>query len=283
MTKKSSLGTGLKELLSDVKVQSDDQGSRSALRTLAIDLLKPSRYQPRQEIGKDTLVELADSIRSQGVIQPVIVRPTGKGHYEIVAGERRWRAAQQAGLHEVPVVVKEIPDKSVMAISLIENIQREDLNVIDMALGIQRLIDEFRMTHDTAAKAIGKSRTSVTNLLRLLGLSKEIKEMVRQNLLEMGHARALLSLDKAKQLAAAKTIIAKRLSVRASENLIRKMQKPKVISNTFIDPNAASLQRELSSKLAAPVSIRHSKKGKGKIIIKYNSLDELEGILRHIR
>jgi len=285
MAKKSSLGVGLKELLSDVKTpaSSSNVKSSSALRTLAVDLLKPGKYQPRQDMAKEALAELADSIRSQGVIQPIVVRPDGCGNYEIIAGERRWRAAQLANLHEVPVVIKEISDKNVIAISLIENIQREDLNAIDTALGIQRLVDEFNMTHEIAAKAIGKSRTAVTNLLRLLSLSKEIKNMVQQNLLEMGHARALLALEVAKQLVAARIIVAKKLSVRASEELIKQLQNPRATKQTFVDTNTKQLQKELSSKLAAAVTINHTKKGKGKIIIKYNNLDELDGILKHIK
>jgi len=284
MSKRSSLGVGLKELLSDVQVKDDSQSRKnSALKTLAVDLLKPGKYQPRQAMGKDKLAELADSIRSQGIIQPIIVRPVDKGRYEIVAGERRWRAAQLANLHEVPVVIKEMPDKHVIAISLIENIQREDLNVIDIAISVQRLINEFSMTHETAATAIGKSRTSVTNLLRLLSLSQEIKDMVQQNLLEMGHARALLSLDSDKQQLAAKIIITKKLSVRASEALIKQLQKPKVINKAIVDPNTKQLQNELSNRLAASVTIQHSKQGKGKITIKYNNLDELDGILKHIK
>ena len=286
MSKKRGLGLGLQELLSDVKVHSSDLGSqdnkKEILKTLAIDLLKPGKYQPRQEMGKEALEELADSIRSQGIIQPIIVRPIGEGNHEIIAGERRWRAAQLANLHEVPVVIKDVPDKYAVAMSLIENIQREELNAIDTALSLQRLIDEFNMTHESAAESIGKSRTAVTNLLRLLSLSKEIKEMVQQNLLEMGHARALLALDTSRQLAIAKIIATKKLSVRAAENLIKQMQKPKTESKFFVDPNIKELENNLSNKLAADVSIQYAKSGKGRITIQYNSLDELEGILKHI-
>ena len=227
MNKRSSLGMGLTELLSDVK-SSDNKDSARMLKTLAIDLIKTGKYQPRQGMEKEALAELADSIRSQGIIQPIVVRPIGNGRYEIIAGERRWRAAQLANLHEVPAVIKDIPDKHVVAMSLIENIQREELNAIDTAVGIQRLVDEFNMTHENAAEAIGKSRVTVTNLLRLLSLSQEIQKMVQENFIEMGHARALLALDTAKQLFAAKAIVAKSLSVRASEDFIKRLQQPKI-------------------------------------------------------
>lgn len=284
MVKKSSLGTGLSELLSDIKtIQSNIEDNKTALKHLAIDLLKPGRYQPRRSMGKETLAELADSIRAQGIIQPLIVRPLLGGNYEIIAGERRWRAAQLANLHEVPVVIREIQDKQVIALSLIENIQREDLNAIDAALSLQRLISEFKITHENAAAAIGKSRVVVTNLLRLLSLSEEIKSMIQQGLLEMGHARAILALDFTKQLVAAKIIIAKKLSVRATEALVRRLQANPSLIKPTIDPNTTHLQKQLANKLAATVNIFHTKKGKGKIVIKYNSIEELEGILRHVK
>lgn len=284
MSKKSSLGTGLSELLSDIKTSSSaSENNKTALKHLAIDLLKPGRYQPRRDMDQEALAELAASIRAQGIIQPLIVRPITGGGYEIIAGERRWRAAQLANLHEVPVVIREIQDKQVIALSLIENIQREDLNAIDIALSLQRLIAECNMTHENAASAIGKSRTVVTNLLRLLSLSEEIKDMIQKGLLEMGHARALLTLDLVKQLTAAKIIVAKNLSVRASEALVKQLQKPQVTTKKIIDPNTKELQKQLADKLAATVNILHTKKGKGKIVIKYNSLDELEGILQHIK
>lgn len=284
MIKKSSLGIGLSELLSDVKaINTSVDISKTALKHLAIDLLKPGKYQPRRNMNKEELTELADSIRTQGIIQPLIVRPLADGNYEIIAGERRWRAAQLAGLHEVPVVTKEIHDKQAIALSLIENIQREDLNAIDVALGLERLINEFSMTHEHAAMAIGKSRTVVTNLLRLLSLTEEIKNMVQQGLLEMGHARALLALDLNKQLLAARIIVAKNLSVRASEALVKKLQIPITVTKKAIDSNTKELQKQLATKLAATVNIYHTKKGRGKIVIKYNNLDELEGILSHVR
>jgi ParB family transcriptional regulator, chromosome partitioning protein len=288
MSKKSILGTGLSVLLSDIKPvapvsHAQTESNKTSLKTLAIDLLKPGRYQPRREMNKENLSELAESIRSQGIIQPLIVRPAFGSNYEILAGERRWRAAKLANLTEVPVVIREVQDKNVIALSLIENIQREDLNAIDTALSLQRLIAEFAMTHENAAAAIGKSRTVVTNLLRLLTLSQEIKDYIQQGLLEMGHARALLTLDLAKQLPAAKIIVAKNLSVRASEALVKQLQTPKTANKKIIDPNTKELQKQLTDKIGAKVDILHNKKGKGKITIKYNSLDELEGILRHIK
>lgn len=284
MNKKHGLGLGLTALLSDIKVvHADTQPSKSALRHLPVDMLKPGKYQPRRGMNQEALTELADSIRKQGIIQPVIVRAIASGSYEIIAGKRRWRAAQLASLHEIPVVVRDISDEQAIALSLIENIQREDLNAIETAMSLQRLIDEFKMTHESAAAIVGKSRVTVTNLLRLLALPEEIKNMIQLGKLEMGHARALLTLDLMQQLAMAKTIVARGLSARAAENLVRQLQKPRLITKRSIDPNTIKLQKQIADKLAAPVSIQHAKSGKGKIIIQYNSLDELDGILRHIR
>ena len=284
MQKKRGLGLGLSELLSDIKtIDNDTQLNKSALRHLPVDILKPGKYQPRRDMNGETLAELADSIRVQGVIQPVIVRKLVAGNYEIIAGERRWRAAQLANLHEIPVVVREISDEQAIALSLIENIQREELNAIDMAMGLQRLIDEFNMTHESAALVVGKSRATITNLLRLLALPEEIKNMLQCGKLEMGHARALLPLISKQQLIAANTIINKGLSVRAAESLARQLQEVRIVTKKSIDPNIIQLQKQISDKLAAPVNIQHAKKGdKGKIVIQYNSLDELEGILAHI-
>ena len=284
MSKKHGLGLGLTALLSDIKtIHADTQLSKSALRHLPVDMLKPGKYQPRRGMNQEALAELADSIRKQGIIQPVIVRTITAGNYEIIAGERRWRAAQLANLHEIPVVVRDISDEQATAVSLIENIQREDLNSIDTAISLQRLVDEFKMTHESVATTVGKSRTTVTNLLRLLALPEQIKNMIQLGKLEMGHARALLTLDLAQQLAAAKTIVTRGLSARATESLVRQLQKPRLTTKRSVDPNTAQLQKQIADKLAAPVSIQHAKSGKGKIIIQYNSLDELDGILRHIR
>lgn len=286
MAKKRGLSVGLSELLSDIKLinaNDSSQENKAALRHMPIDLLQPGKYQPRRAMDKEALIELADSIRSQGIVQPIIARPIGGGKYEIIAGERRWRAAQLAKLHEVPVVIREMVDKQAIALSLIENIQREDLNAIDTAMSLQKLIEEFDMTHESAASAVGKSRTTVTNLLRLLELPEEIKMMLQQSQLEMGHARALLTLVAAKQLMAAKTIVTKKLSVRAAEALVKQLQQPHSITKKINDPNTMELQKQLADKLAAAVKISHTKKGSGKIVIKYNNLDELDGILKHIR
>ena len=284
MPKKRGLGFGLSGLLSDINsINSCDKNHKASLRHLSVDLLKPGKYQPRRDMDKNALSELADSIRTQGIIQPIIVRSITNSHYEIIAGERRWRAAQLAHLHEVPVVIREISDEQAIALSLIENIQREDLNAIDTAVGLQRLIDEFSMTHESAASAVGKSRTTITNLLRLLELPEEVKRMVQHNQLEMGHARALLTLEMSKQLVAANIIFSKRLSVRAAEILVRQLQQPQAVTRISSNPDMMQLQKNIADKLAASVNIFHSKTGKGKIIIKYNNLSELNSILKHIR
>ena len=289
-SKKSSLGVGLEELLSSVnsttKETSDIKGKGTeGIRKLGIDLLKPGKYQPRRNFKIESLEELANSIRSQGIIQPLLIRSVENGNYEIVAGERRWRAAQLAGLHEVPVIIQNISDRQAIAVSLIENIQREDLNAIDVALNLKRLIEEFSMTHEEASVAIGKSRTMVTNLLRLLGLPAEIKEMIVEGLVNMGHARAILTLDKAKQLAVAKIVIKKKLSVRECENLVKQFQQDIAVRLQYrsIDPNIRELQRQLSDRLGAKINILGSNGKNGKIIIYYNNLDELDGILNHIK
>lgn len=287
MIKKRGLGKnfgnlGLNELLSELKTNTTT--NQSSLRHLPVAVLQPGQYQPRREFNKEALEELASSIRTQGIIQPIVVRPIGNGAYEIIAGERRWRAAQLAELHEVPTVIREISDEQVLALSLIENIQREDLNAIDTAAALQRLIDEFGMTHQHVAEAVGKSRVMVTNLLRLLGLHEEVKKLLQHGEIEMGHARALLALESTAQIQAAKTIVLKGLSVRATESLVRSLQKPTAVFEKKLDPNIAQLQQELSDKLAARVALQHSvKSGRGKLTINYNSLEELEGILAHIR
>lgn len=285
MNKRRGLNSGLSELLSDLKISNisslNSNEQKFLLRNLPVDILKPGKYQPRRGMSQEALVELAESIRKQGIIQPVIVRAISASNYEIIAGERRWRAAQLANLHEVPVVIRDISDEQAIAISLIENIQREDLNAIDTAMSLQRLIREFKMTHESAAGVVGKSRTTVTNLLRLLELPEEIKSMIERGELEMGHARALLSLGLTKQLAIAKIIVAKGLSARATESLVRQAQQNRQITKRSVDANTVKLQKTISEKLAALVNIQHKKSGKGKIIIEYNSLDELEGILEH--
>jgi len=285
MSKKRGLNSGLSELLSDLKISNinslNSNEQKSLLRNLPVDMLRPGKYQPRRGMNQEALIELAESIRKQGIIQPVIVRTISSGNYEIIAGERRWRAAQLANLHEVPVVIRDISDEQAIAISLIENIQREDLNAIDTAMSLQRLIKEFKMTHESAAGVVGKSRATITNLLRLLELPEEIKNMIERKELEMGHARALLPLGLANQLAIAKIVIIKGLSARATESLVRQSQQDRQITKRSIDANTVKLQKQLAEKLAALVNIQHNKNGKGKITIEYNSLDELDGILEH--
>lgn len=258
---------------------------------LPIDLLQRGKYQPRVDMRQETLEELADSIRSQGIIQPIVVRPVsttttpGKPtQYEIIAGERRWRAAQIAGLHEVPAVVRLIPDEAAVAMALIENIQREDLNPLEEAVALDRLIKEFNMTHQDAAEAVGRSRAAVSNLLRLLELGEEVKRMVERRELEMGHARALLSLPSRQQLEVAKHVAAKGLSVREAEALARRAQQAPVTEGVRqSDPNIKKLEADLAEKLGAKVEVQHSAKGAGKLVISYHSLDELDGILGHIK
>lgn len=255
------------------------------LAQLPVDLLQRGKYQPRHLIQEDSLQELAASIRAQGIVQPILVRPIakvgGEQRYEIIAGERRWRAAQLAGLNDVPAVVREIADESAIAMALIENIQRENLNPLEESLALQRLIDEFAMTHQSAAEAVGRSRAAVSNLLRLLDLHAELKPLVETGQLSMGHARALLALEGRQQLEAGRKVAAKKLSVRATETLVRNLLKatPAPVPQT-IDPNVRQLQAQLSDYLAAAVTLQSAAGGKGKLIVNYSSLDELDGILQ---
>ncbi len=272
---KSLADLGITELLSDIQTE-----QKTELRKLPIDLIQPGKYQPRKDMDYDALEDLANSIRAQGIIQPIVIRPIGDNLYEIIAGERRWRAAQLAELHEIPVVIRDISDQAAIAMSLIENIQRENLNSIEEATALQRLIDEFGLTHQQAAEAVGKSRTTITNLLRLLSLPHNVKTMLEHGDLEMGHARALLTLSEELQLQAAQAVVAKGLSVRETEKLATKLQQPsKPAVEKTTDPNIVSLQHKLSDRLGAHVSIQHQNKGNGKLVIQYNSLDELEGII----
>lgn len=253
-------------------------------RHIPVEFLERGRFQPRRDIDPAALEELSESIKAQGVMQPIVVRPISDKNYEIIAGERRWRASQLAGLDKVPCVVRDVPDEAAIAMALIENIQREDLNPIEEAVALQRLQDEFELTHQQVAEAVGKSRTTVTNLLRLTSLSSEAKKMLEHGDLEMGHARAILTLDPVKQTEAARTIASKGLSVRQAEALVRRMQAEVTAKpEEKIDPDVRQLQEGLSQRLGAPVSIQHSAKGKGKMVIKYSSLDELDGILSHIK
>jgi ParB family transcriptional regulator, chromosome partitioning protein len=276
---------GLKELLSGFNAPLPAQaGSSGEMQKLPIEFLRPGQYQPRHNIDKEALEELASSIRAQGLIQPVIVRTLSTKSYEIIAGERRWRAAQLAGLHEIPVIIRNLSNEQAMAIALIENIQREDLNVLDEALALQRLIAEFGMTHQAVAETVGKSRATVTNLLRLLELSPEVKELLAKGKIEMGHARALLGTAALAQIHIAKMIVAKGLSVRETEKLVQQQQNKKSVTPVKIrDPNIVKLEKDLSEKLGAHTSIQTINKKKGRLIITYHSLEELDGILQHIR
>jgi ParB family chromosome partitioning protein len=263
------------------------------LRKIPLDLLQPGVYQPRRDMHKETLEELADSIRTQGILSPISVRPvTGIGpsqKFEIIAGERRWRAAQLAGLTEIPVIVRNVNDEQAAAIALIENLQREDLNPIEQAEGLRRLIEEFDLTHQEAGRAVGKSRAAVSNLIRLLDLAPEVLQLLVSGQLDMGHARALLALSGARSQAdAAREVIDRGLSVRETEALVKRLQSGKGTKTGKsgggrLDPDIRRLQDDLGTRLGATVAIQHSAKGSGKLIISYNSSDELEGILGHIK
>ena len=287
-TKRRGLGRGLDALLSDqAGIDAIESAEGKELRHLPIDLIHRGKHQPRVNLHEETLEELADSIRAQGVVQPIIVRSVlGTDRFEIIAGERRWRAAQKAGLHSIPALVREVQDSSAMSIALIENIQREDLNPLEEAGGFAQLIQEFGMTHDEVAEAVGRSRVAVTNLLRLLELNEDVKSLLQGGELQMGHARALLSLKKVVQSRAARQVVSKGLSVRETERLVRRLQvgaKKKSASPTISDPNIRKLQNDLSEKFGANVQIQHGAQGSGKVTIHYNSLDELDGILSHIK
>ena len=298
MTPKKRLGRGLDALLSKPAARTpaattdDGPTGEDTLRQLPVELLQRGQYQPRVDMRQDSLDDLAASIKAQGVVQPIVARPiSGKGseqRYEIVAGERRWRAAQLAGLAEIPAVIREIPDEAAIAMALIENIQRENLNPLEEARALDRLIREFELTHAEAAKAVGRSRASVSNLLRLQDLSDKVKPLLEERQLEMGHARALLSISNAtQQLDVARQVVRKGLSVRETERLVKRMlegDKPKPAKKAATkDADIRRLEIEMSEKLGAKVSLDHTSKGAGKIVISYNSLDELDGILKHIK
>src|SRR5699024_4615531 len=255
------------------------------LRHLAVNQVQRGRYQPRRDMSPEALEELAESIRAQGVMQPIVVRPVSSNHYEIIAGERRWRAAQLAGLKNIPAVVRYVEDEAAIAMALIENIQREDRNPMEVALALSRLKEEFELTHQQVADAVGKSRAMVTNLLRLLSLEESARRMLEHGDLEMGHARALLGLQGEEQVEAAKIVVAEGLNVRQTEALVREFGKPKPEPKAPVveDPNVKALMRELAERLGAPVAIKQGSKGKGKLVISYSSLDELDGILAHIK
>ena len=287
--KKGGLGRGLDALLGAGAAtarseKAQEVSADEVLRQLPVERIVRGRYQPRQDLREDTLRELAESIRAQGVVQPVVVRPIGDGRYELIAGERRWRAAQLVELREVPAVVREVSDQAAIAMALIENIQREDLNPLEEAAALQRLIDEFGLTHQQAAEAVGRSRTAVTNLLRLLELSEEVGQLVRERKLDMGHARALLPLPPTLQREAARQVLLRGLSARETEDLVRHLQQtaapPRAKS---LDPNIRSLQDDLSERLGARVQLRHDASGKGRVVIHYNNLDELDGIIARVK
>ena len=294
--KKRGLGRGLEALLGAAAAHAATPaspgvtaaivaGDDGVLRHLPVDLIQRGKYQPRRDIDPESLQELADSIKAQGVMQPIVVRAISDHRYEIIAGERRWRAAQLAGLGEIPCLVRNVPDKAAIAMSLIENIQREDLNPIEEAAALMRLQQEFELTQQEVADAVGKSRSTVANLLRLMSLQQDVRRLVEHGDLEMGHARALLGLEAARQSQAARSVVAKGLSVRQTEALVRHLLEGKTepAPPKGIDPNIRHLQDDLSRRLGARVEIRHGAGGKGKLVLGYNSLDELDGILSHIK
>jgi ParB family transcriptional regulator, chromosome partitioning protein len=304
--KKPALGRGLAELspLFARRSAGSEAGEAAApqsashppgdrIASVPLDLLQRGKYQPRTDMRPESLQELADSIKAQGLVQPILVRPlSGRNpgesqRYEIIAGERRWRAAQMAGLAEISVVIRDVPDEATLAMALIENIQREDLNPLEEARALSRLIEEFGLTHQAAAEAVGRSRAAVSNLLRLMELADEVKELLEQRRIEMGHARALLSLTARRQQIEVANLVAKKsLSVRDTESLVRKLLSPPKAGDApeaSPDPDIRRLELELADKLGAKVAFQHSAAGKGKLVVSYNSLDELEGILAHIQ
>ena len=288
MSKKRGLGRGLDALLSDAGLAAagDERvpDASDGLKNVPIDLIERGRFQPRTHFDAEALKSLSDSIRAQGVVQPIVVRPLSKGRYELVAGERRWRAAQAAGLGEIPAVVRELADEAALAIALIENIQREELNPLEEARALRRLVDEFDMTHQAAADAVGRSRASISNALRLLDLAPTVAEMLESGALEMGHARALLTLEPQVQKSAAERIVARRLTVRQAEALVRSLLSPPQVparANTT-DPDIERLEERLSAHLGTQVKVAHRANGQGQVTISYHSLDELDGVLSRI-
>lgn len=290
-TKKRGLGRGLDALLG-IDTSGDDQNDTTGtgdLRSLPANQMQPGKFQPRTGMDPERLTELANSIKAQGVIQPIVVRAIGRDRYEILAGERRWRAAQQAGLAEVPVVIREVSDQAAIAIALIENIQREDLNPLDEASALKRLIDLFELTHQQAAEAVGRSRAAVSNLLRLLDLPEAVRTLLEKHRLEMGHARALITLDAQRATALALAAADGGWSVRELEEKVRNLQSAKPADKTgsnkkpSADANITQLEQALSEKLATRVAIQHARNGRGKLVITYHSIDELDGILERIR
>jgi ParB family chromosome partitioning protein len=287
--KKRGLGRGLDALLGGTSVDTLEQEAVKAdtreLQHLPLDLIQRGKYQPRRDMDVTALEELSQSIKTHGVMQPIVVRPVGEGRFEIVAGERRWRATQQAGLDRIPALVRELPDEAAIAMALIENIQREDLNPIEEAMALQRLQQEFQLTQQQVAEAVGKSRVTITNLLRLIALPEEVKTLLAHGDLEMGHARALLGLPVEQQTEGARHVVARGLTVRQTEALVRQWlnTQERPTATTKVDPDISRLEQRLAERLGSPVQIKHGQKGKGQLVIRYNSLDELQGVLAHIR
>ena len=279
MAKQKGLGRGLDALFDG---DSNLNTIGGALQNLKISVLQPGKYQPRTSMDKEPLAELAESIKTRGVMQPILVRQISGGNYEIIAGERRWRAAQMAGLQEVPALIREVDDDAALAMSLIENIQREDLNPLEEALGIQRLIKEFGMTHQAAGEALGSSRSAISNLLRLLSLPASVQKLMMQGRLDMGHARALLALSSVKQIEVANLVANKKFSVRETEVLVGRMTST-LSSKKFPDQDVLRLQEEVSAQLGAQVTIKPGKKNTGNVLIHYSDLEQLDGILIKLR
>ena len=286
MVKKPGLGRGLDMLLSSA-AQDNTANKDSELKKLPVEKIRKGEYQPRLSIDPDALQELAESIKAQGLVQPIVVRRIDGGEYELIAGERRWRAAQIAGMHTIPAIIRDIPDQAAAAMSLIENIQREDLNPLEEAIAMSRLIADFGLTHQQTAESVGRSRAAVSNLLRLLDLEETTKELLDSGKLDMGHARALLALSGAKQVETAHIIAKKELSVRETEKLVKKIANPEQAADKKAPAKKAlevqKLEESLSQTLGAQVAIQYNNKGKGKLVVEYNNLDELDGILEHIK
>jgi len=292
-TKRQSLGKGLDALLgmgddTDINdgLEASNSPSEGVLRQLPVEFLQRGKYQPRRDINAEALEELASSIRAQGVMQPLVVRNIGQDQYEIIAGERRWRAAQQAGLDNVPVIIRDVSDEAAIAMALIENIQREDLNAMEECLALLRLQQEFQLTQQQVADAVGKSRSAVTNLMRLASLENEVQKLLERGDLELGHAKCLLALEGAVQVNAARTVVGDSLTVRQTEVLVKKLQLGTSSKSAALAPSTPDIKRledEISEKIGVPVSIQHTAKGAGKLVFKYNSVDELDGILAHLK
>ncbi|BBM01306.1 ParB/RepB/Spo0J family partition protein [Microbulbifer sp. GL-2] len=291
--KRKGLGRGLSHLISNnaggtIGAATGDASTETVvdgeLKELPIEFLQRGRYQPRRDFPQESLQELADSIRAQGIMQPIVVRGIGEQSYEIIAGERRWRAAQLAGLDKVPALLRSVSDEAAIAMALIENIQREDLNPVEEAVALKRLQDEFKLTQQEVADAVGKSRTAVTNLLRLLSLSEEVRTFLERGDLELGHAKALLGLSGATQRSAARQVVERGLTVRQTEALVRRLQQPQApaAEKAKPDSNIRRLSERLAEKVGVPVSIDHNEKGSGRLVLKYTSLEELDGILAHL-